>query len=453
MGDADETVRPRWPPLQEFFEIDTFETVAESIVSFVTRAKFLDTARTSPIAIKSASLHPKFSKQPHDIGKELRILLSLRHVNVIEVFGYTYEPPTDTLHFWMPFIPFNIYEILSCPTFSPYTPLADHDSLRSSPEQTSPFIITLKSLIYQLLSAIAYVHSQGVAHRDIKPRNLLLTPDGCVKLIDFGVSWSNRADERNLWPESRSSMCFDVATGPYRAPELLFGATDYDPFASDLWSLGAVLAEFFTPLHLHRVYDDEDEDPWYLSEGDSSDSDAEDHSPRKQPFIIPKGLNPGSPNVEWTRDSLYDAGRGAIGLAFSIFKVHGTPNEETWPTFKALPDAQKVTFVQVPAVDMERLLPNLPPDGTHRERDDFLDLLSKFLVYPPESRLRAGDALSHPLFGHGLPLLLPRAYPRDRVAENAVEEWEGRLLSEVLSRYLPNAPDDPGDTLRVEENL
>ena len=46
---------------------------------------------------------------------------------------------------------------------------------------------------------------------------------------------------------------------PYRAPELLFGTTDYDACAIDLWSMGAVLAEFFTPLRLRKSYEDEDD--------------------------------------------------------------------------------------------------------------------------------------------------------------------------------------------------
>ncbi|OSD00862.1 kinase-like protein [Trametes coccinea BRFM310] len=442
MGDVDE---PAWPLLQEVFDIDSFNTIAESVVSFVTRAWFHDTARKSPVAIKSASTHPKFSKQPHDIGKELRILLNLNHVNVIEVLGYTFEPPTSTLHFWMPFIPYNIHEVLSCPGFSPYTFGSDGKPEESSPDHISSVLLVTKSLAYQTLSAISYVHSQGVAHRDIKPRNLLLTPDGLVKLIDFGVAWSEKADERDLWPEPRAGMCFDVATGPYRAPELLFGATDYDPYASDLWSFGALLAEFFTPLRLRPAYEDEDEDLGYSSDDDDTESDTEMQPPAKLPFTIPKRLNVDSPDVEWSRDPLYDASRGAIGLAFSIFKVHGTPTEETWPTFKKLPDAQKVTFVQVPSVDLSRLLPNLPPQETGSEHSDCLDLVSKFLVYPPERRLRAQHALSHTLFKRGLPLLLPQGYPRDKLDNRAVENWEGRGLPDILAPYLPRQQPDPDD--------
>ena len=91
--------------------------------------------------------------------------------------------------------------------------------------------------------------------------------------------------------------------------------------------MGAVLAEFFTPLRLRKACYDEDD--WYEDEDeDDSDSDA---PPAKLPFVVSKGVSPTSPNVEWVREPLYDSTRGQIGLAWSIFKVHGTPNAKTWP--------------------------------------------------------------------------------------------------------------------------
>ncbi|KAI0652570.1 kinase-like protein [Trametes meyenii] len=437
----EKTESHRWPLLQDIFDTDTFDTVAESVVSYVTKASFYNSSSKHPVAIKSASVNRAFSKQPHDIGKELRILLSLTHVNVINVLGYTYEPPTSTLHFWMPFVPFHCHDILSCPAFSPHL-LPDIDrTAQPSRGHTSPFLVVLKSLLYQTLSAVAHVHSKGVAHRDIKPRNLLVNADGYVKLVDFGISWSEKEDKRDLWPEPPGRMCFDVATGPYRAPELLFGAVNYDAYATDLWSLGAVLAEFFTPLHLYRAYEDDE-----AFEDGSDDEETTPHA--KPPFIISKGLRLGSPDAEWERDSLYDASRGAIGLAFSIFKVHGTPTEETWPAFRQLPDAQKVTFIQVPPADLCGLLPNLPAEDTQLERDDCLDLVRKLAVYPPELRLRAIDALSHPLFERGLPLLLPEGYPKDSLPQAASEDWEGHTLADMLSQYLPHRSSGSDDRPR-----
>ena len=51
---------------------------------------------------------------------------------------------------------------------------------------TTPFI-TIKLFMYQIFRALAYIHSKGICHRDIKPNNLLYNPDtGVLKICDFG---------------------------------------------------------------------------------------------------------------------------------------------------------------------------------------------------------------------------------------------------------------------------
>ena len=116
---------------------------------------------------------------------------------------------------------------------------------------------------------------------------------------------------------------------PYRAPELLFGTRKYDAFAIDSWSLGATFAEFFTSVRLSNLLDD-DEDFGFEED---TESDSGDESPAKpaERFIIPKRLRIGDPSNRWARDSLFDSTRGEIGLAWSIFKTRGSPNQANWP--------------------------------------------------------------------------------------------------------------------------
>jgi glycogen synthase kinase 3 beta len=88
----------------------------------------------------------------------------------------------------------------------------------SKSKQTIP-ISFIKLYMYQLFRSLAYIHSLGICHRDIKPQNLLLDPEsGVLKLCDFGSAKHLVQGEPNV-----SYICSRY----YRAPELIFGATDY----------------------------------------------------------------------------------------------------------------------------------------------------------------------------------------------------------------------------------
>lgn len=94
----------------------------------------------------------------------------------------------------------------------------------------------------QVLSALHAAHTAGIQHRDVKPPNILLRPDGSAVLTDFGIAALHDATALTLTGEL-------VGSPEYMAPERIRGHND-DP-ASDLWSLGLVLyvcAEGVSPL-------------------------------------------------------------------------------------------------------------------------------------------------------------------------------------------------------------
>jgi len=92
----------------------------------------------------------------------------------------------------------------------------------------------IKLYSYQIFRALAYIHSLGICHRDIKPQNILVDPSThMVKICDFGSAKKLVAGEPNV-----AYICSRY----YRAPELIFGATDYSS-PIDVWSAGCVIAE------------------------------------------------------------------------------------------------------------------------------------------------------------------------------------------------------------------
>ena len=89
----------------------------------------------------------------------------------------------------------------------------------------------------QVADALAYVHDQGVVHRDVTPANVLCSPDGRALLADFGIA--------RLIDTSRvTAAATTVGTAAYMAPEQVQGL-DVTP-AADVYSLGLVLLELLT---------------------------------------------------------------------------------------------------------------------------------------------------------------------------------------------------------------
>ena len=96
----------------------------------------------------------------------------------------------------------------------------------------------------QIASALARAHDRGIVHRDLKPANIVVTSEGLVKVLDFGLAQTLGGSLFEGPTRSFASMQTASAvsgTLPYLAPEILRGdAADY---RSDLWALGVVLYE------------------------------------------------------------------------------------------------------------------------------------------------------------------------------------------------------------------
>ena len=99
-----------------------------------------------------------------------------------------------------------------------------------------PFDTAIK-IIIQTLDGLSHAHQKGILHRDIKPANVMLTRDGSVKLMDFGIA-------RMVGSQRMTQINKVVGTLEYMAPELLNGEEPSEQ--SDLYAIGILLFELIT---------------------------------------------------------------------------------------------------------------------------------------------------------------------------------------------------------------
>lgn len=167
------------------------------------------------VAIKKVLQDKRFK------NRELQIMQMVDHPSIVKLKHcfYSHTENDETyLHLVLEFVPDTVYRI------------SKHYAKNN---QRMPNIF-VKLYVYQMCRALAHIHKMGICHRDIKPQNLLVnTETHCLKLCDFGSAKVLVKGEPNI-----SYICSRY----YRAPELIFGATDYTA-AIDIWSVGCVLAE------------------------------------------------------------------------------------------------------------------------------------------------------------------------------------------------------------------
>lgn len=183
----------------------------------VFEAKVVETGEI--VAIKKVLQDKRFKNRELQIMKDL---VKDPHPNIVALKHCFYsqgEKPDDLyLNLVLEFVAETVYSI----------------SRRHQKHAMNLPVILVKLYVYQLSRALAHIHKLGVCHRDIKPQNLLVNPQTQeLKLCDFGSAKALVPGEPNV-----SYICSRY----YRAPELIFGSTDYTT-AIDIWSQGCVGAE------------------------------------------------------------------------------------------------------------------------------------------------------------------------------------------------------------------
>jgi eukaryotic-like serine/threonine-protein kinase len=105
-------------------------------------------------------------------------------------------------------------------------------------------------LFLQVLDAVAYAHAHLVIHRDLKPSNILVSEEGQVRLLDFGIAKMLAADQRAEVTEL-TQQAGRMMTAAYAAPEQVSGQT-LTP-AADVYALGVLLFELLTGQRPYKL--------------------------------------------------------------------------------------------------------------------------------------------------------------------------------------------------------
>ena len=191
-----------------------------------------------------------------------------------------------------------------------------------------------KFIIYQILKALKFIHSADIIHRDLKPSNIFINSDCHIKLGDFGLA---RTLEHN--PHMGSVVTEYVATRWYRAPEMILAAQKYGK-PIDMWSVGCILYE----------------------------------------MLVGTPLLPGKS----TKDMIK-----------MMFSVTGFPDRKEYNEIKKEIKIQ-IDYDQLLQEKVKKKKNILQTLSKYTHDDVAIDLLLKLLVFNPNKRLTAEEALKHP---------------------------------------------------------
>ena len=190
----------------------------------------VDRATGRKVAIKKVMRAFEDLTECRRLARELRLLHSLSHRNVLPVYDAFRRPETDDVFLVSRLCDSDLHAII----YARESPLSPRHA---------------RVIAYQLLEALRHVHAAGVLHRDLKPSNVLVDEDCDVVLCDFGLARAPPPREARVPLRRPASPASDghllteyVVTRWYRAPELLLANGCYDG-AVDVWAAGCILAE------------------------------------------------------------------------------------------------------------------------------------------------------------------------------------------------------------------
>ncbi|KAG9231863.1 kinase-like domain-containing protein [Amylocarpus encephaloides] len=269
---------PTWQKCRSVEDFEKLNDIEEGAYGWVSRAR--DTISGKVVALKRLKMENNNDGVPVTGLREIQTLRDCEHENIVALREVVVGEDTSKIE--------NIFLVLD---------FLEHDLktlLESMPE---PFLTSeIKTLLHQLTSGVAYLHSNWILHRDLKTSNLLLNNRGVLQIADFGMA--------RYYGDPSPKMTQLVVTLWYRAPELLLGAERYGT-AVDMWSVGCIFGELLTS----------------------------------------------SPLLQ---------GKNEVDELSKIFELCGIPTEATWPSFRRLPNARSLRLPKNPVAQGSVLRSKFP---------------------------------------------------------------------------------------------
>ncbi|CAH8628510.1 unnamed protein product [Schistosoma bovis] len=275
--------------------------------------------------------------------REIALLRELKHPNVITLQRVFLNHTTRRVWLLFDFAEHDLWHIIKF-----------HRTTKANKSTVQVYGNMVKSLMYQILNGIHYLHDNWILHRDLKPANILVMgegPDrGRVKIGDLGFA---RLFYQPLKPLADLDPV--VVTFWYRAPELLLGARHYTK-AIDIWAIGCIFAELLTyePIFHCRQEDIKTSTPYHKEQLER------------------------------------------------IFRVMGYPPDDAWVDMKKMPDYHQLLRDSI----SKKTYGKYSLEGYFEEKKFKVDerelaLLRRLLTMDPVKRLSAAEAMEDSYFKEG----------------------------------------------------